>query len=585
MDARHTTLRFIVAATLLFSIGKVGTAQNFERYKPLSLDARPLDARLPEPKDLPEKGSDEVLVASLDALIVLDDPSKVDTHNAFPDATGISIDFESQRSLVHDSGIRSILESHLHQPITLRKLNQLSREIILFYRRCGQPIVDVQIPEQKITAGTVQIVVIESRIGKIWVSGSRFSDAQRLRDQVRYNQVGSRIHESRLEEDLYWLNRSPFRHVDLALDAGEQDGTTDVRFQVTDVLPVRAYAGYEDTGVRTLGLERLYAGLILGNPFGYDGTLGYQYTSDLNFSALHAHAASYNVDFNRDYSLLTYGSWSSVAPSLPPPLDQSGEGWQTGIYLSRFFQRTSMREQAFSIGLDFKSTNNNLEFGGTNVQNSLADLVQINVGYDRLLRARNDNYLIVNHDLYIGPGSGFTSHSSAADFNTIRANTDPSYVYYRGHINGCYELPRNLEFRGGLTGQISSDRLLFSETLGLGGYDTIRGYDQRTLNGDGGWIANLELGFQPWIKRTSRGTSVLRSFVFADLGEAYTRSPVPGEIGDQFISSAGVGMRYAISNRVNLRLDYGHGFNDVPGTQKQDRIHLGLVSLFGPVPR
>lgn len=51
--------------------------------------------------------------------------------------------------------------------------------------------------------------------------------------KVTRSHTGSRIYESCLQEDLYWLNRSPFRQIDLALDAGDQEGTTDVQFWVS----------------------------------------------------------------------------------------------------------------------------------------------------------------------------------------------------------------------------------------------------------------------------------------------------------------------------------------------------------------
>ena len=140
------------------------------------------------------------------------------------------------------------------------------------------------------------------------------------------------------------------------------------------------------------------------------------------------------------------------------------------------------------------------------------------------------------------------------------------------------------EFRANAVGQISNDRLLFSETLGLGGYDSVRGYDQRTLNGDAGWILNLEVGPNPWNAEHFGQQTSTRIFAFSDFGQASTKGSVVGEIGDELISSVGIGLRYSVSNRCNLRLDYGHGFSSPPGVTSRDRIHLGFVMLLGPTP-
>lgn len=584
MDATLTRLSPIFAFGLMTLCLSSANAQDYQRYKPKAFSTNPGSQRLPEPPKLPSGGSDTVIVDSLNAIIVLDDKSKVDPEDAFAEARGVSYNFDAQTSLVYGSEIKQILRRNLGQPITLRRLNEMSRDIIKAYRRCGQPVVDVQIPEQKITSGSVQIVVIESRIDRILVSGGEYSNSCALRDEITNSVVGNRIYESCLQEDLFWLNRSPFRRVELDLQSGSKDQTSDLLFNVHDVRPVRGYVGYEDTGVETLGRERLIGGLVLGDVFGQDGRLGYQYTTDADMSALHAHAASYQVDFGREWSLLAYGSWASSSPTLPAPLIQSGESWQAGLAMSQYAIRTATEEQSISLGIDFKSTDNSLEFGTTNVSTSTADLIQLNIGYDGLWRQRNGNFLSLSYDLNIGPGSGFTSNSSAANFSSIRAATDPSYFYWRSQASARAALGSKFEFRGNAVGQISNDRLLFSETLGLGGYDSVRGYDQRTLNGDSGWILNLEVGPNPWNRERFGQQTSTRIFTFADFGQASTKGSVVGEIGDEIISSVGIGMRYSVSNRCNLRLDYGHAFSSPPGVTSRDRIHLGFVMLLGPTP-
>src|SRR5690606_25274046 len=113
--------------------------------------------------------------------------------------------------------------------------------------------------------------------------------------------------------------------VGVDLKPGGEDGLTDVLFTVDDVFPVRAYVGYDDTGVRALGLERLSTGLTAGNLFGHGDLASYQYTTDSEFRRLHAHAATYTIPVNRDYTFMTYGSWAGVVPSMPSGFNQNGE--------------------------------------------------------------------------------------------------------------------------------------------------------------------------------------------------------------------------------------------------------------------
>ena len=268
------------------------SAQNYERYRPQTLPPGPITRPHLQDAPSPVQGSDRVLLDALDAVIVVDDVSQVDPQHINADAVGLIRRFGDHTSLVYSAAFESVVQQHLNQPVSLRSLNQLSRDIINFYRHNKQPVVDVVIPEQKITGGAVQIVVTESRIGRVMVQGGCYFDPCMVSKWIGCTRRGSRIYEPWIENDLLWLNQNSFRRVGVDLKPGAQPGTTDVYYQVTDVAPVRGYVGYDDTGVQTLGRERLSAGFIYGNAFGNDGTLSYQYTTDGDLRLLHAHALS-----------------------------------------------------------------------------------------------------------------------------------------------------------------------------------------------------------------------------------------------------------------------------------------------------
>ncbi len=293
--------------------------QDFERYKPKLAPPAPHLPTLPTQEQKPASGSDDVLVPRLDAILVVDSTEKIDAKNPLPDAVDVKYDFANAHSLIYSPEAQAILHQNIGQPITLRRLNEIARAIILLYRKCGLPIIDVLIPEQNITSGTVQLVVIESRIGHIQFLGACLTDECYLRNLIRCSQPGDLVRDSVLREDLYWLNRNPFRKVGVDFKPGQQDGTTDILFDVREVRAVRGYVGYEDTGVRSLALERLIAGFMIGNLFGSDGTLGYQYTADPKFTQLEAHAVSFNYEPTREWGLSSYGSWAAAQPDLPPP--------------------------------------------------------------------------------------------------------------------------------------------------------------------------------------------------------------------------------------------------------------------------
>lgn len=583
MNLKNISLIYLLVASVAFLASPV-QAQNFERYRPI--DPPQPQAEFPqlEQELKPITGSDKILLKKLEALIVLDHASKVETGGAAPDATGIVRNFSNRKSLVFSSRFENIVSQYLDQPVSLRSLNQLSRDIILLYRRCGQPVIDVIIPEQKISQGTVQIVVIETRVGRVIVQDGCFFDGCEISKWIHCTRRGGILLESRIENDLFWLNQNSFRQVGVDLKPGSCEGTTDVIFTTKDVFPARGYVGYDDTGVQSLGLSRVYTGFILGNIFNADDTASYQYTSDSDFRKLHAHAATYTNPINRDYAFQTYGSWAASNPTIAGGFLQGGESWQSGFGITRTLEKSRFVDESISFGFDFKATNNNLEFGGINVQNSDAELAQLRLGYQINEQDQCDQYSRFSANAYFSPGRGFSSQNTTAAFSSIRANTTPQYMY--GRIN--YERAKNvgcnwqLAFRG--AAQVTSDRLLFSEMLGFGGYDTVRGYDQRSVNGDHGWLASFEFGPRP-IPLCIRGEKGrLRMYTFLDSGQALLNDPLPGENTEQTMVSAGVGMRMAVAQNISFRMDYGHGFDSVPFYSTSDRLHLGLVWQFGQLP-
>jgi hemolysin activation/secretion protein len=289
---------------------------------------------------------------------------------------------------------------------------------------------------------------------------------------------------------------------------------------------------------------------------------------------------SYRRDWNRCWSFLTYASWAGTTPVADPLFAQNGESWQAAYRLTRYFHRDEWLEHGVRFGMDFKTSNTNLEFGGQQAFASSADVWQFVIGYQYLRRYRDNSYFVFDYDFYFSPGEGWSEGHNEAAYNTLRANTDPHYTYHRLWTERLWNLPHCWQFVARGTAQAASDRLLFSEMLGLGGYDSIRGYDQRTLNADHGWFANFELGPRPY-QFCFPTPSQLRVYGFTDVGTALTIDPVPGEPDDITLVSVGAGMRLAVSNRLSLRLDLAEPLKHVPGLDTERTVHLGLVYRMG----
>ncbi len=491
------------------------------------------------------------------------------------DVAGIEVLSESSLDLLYEPEFRALIEPYLGQPVSMRRLNEMVREIIIYYRDHDQPVVDVSVPQQNITSGVVQIVVLEGRIGNVCVEGANYFDPCQLSNQVWANS-GDTIFESVLNEELWWLNRNPFRSVDLTLTPGENFGETDLVFQVNDQRPWRAYVGYEDTGTRETGLERTIYGFHWGNAFHRDHQLAYQFTAASDFQKLTAHSLVYEMPLaNRDILSFfgTYGEVDTVIDDIP----LAGFGLQASIRYHRDLPALCNAEHHWVLGFDAKRTNTDLEFGGVQVFPATADVYQLMAKY---AQERFDCHgtTFFSGELFFSPG-GLSPGNSSATYQLYRAGATADYFYGRLYVQREQYLRQNLLLNVRATGQLADGNLIPSEQLGFGGYYSIRGYDMRLVNGDNGYIVNVELSSCPiatdWVRCVD---DQLQFLGFYDLGEATLHSPLPGEGRSVQLSSVGVGLRYTAGRRVLLRADYGYPLDlDVLGVDPDGRLHIGAV--------
>ena len=244
--------------------------------------------------------------------------------------------------------------------------------------------------------------------------------------------------------------------------------------------------------------------------------------------------------------------------------------------------RTKCQFDQLQFGFDTKGTNSDLDFGGGTTLQQNVEVVNFMAGLSSQ-QQYCDGMTTYAGDVFVSPGH-LLSQNNTADFSALRANTKAHYIYARGYVERLYEVDCRHDLVVRVTGQIANDRLLPTEQLGFGGYNTIRGYDMRQINGDNGYIANVEYRSKP-IKRCCHGKqSSLTLLTFADLGQQFNWSALANEQDGEFMASVGVGFRYLIDPNCSIRFDYGYPLTNVsPAGQRhndQGRIHLGAILAY-----
>ncbi len=553
-------------------------AQDFERIAPKTPEKSEGKTKLPEQPVPKEEGDEKVLVDKLKGLIFLSSPKQV-TRDGVRDVKGVQV---VNLKLLESSDFRKQFESYLGQPVSLKSLNRLSRNVILFYRQNDRPIVDVSVPEQDITTGVVQIVVVEGRLGQLKTEGNRWFDSKMLKSQVRLRE-GEVVSEKQLTEDLNWLNGNPFRQVSAVFSPGEEPGRTDLVLKTQDRFPVRFYGGWDDSGNDLTGDERWTMGLNWGDAFGLDQQFNYQFTGDSHMTKMVAHSGSWIIPLPWRHRLTFFGSFAETTADLPLPFNLNGKSWQTSVRYAVPLPSFGPYSHEWTGGWDFKRSNNNLEFGGANVFNTTTEVAQWVFEYNSRLK---DDWGATSFGaaLIFSPG-GTTELNKDIFFSASRRSALAEYMYEKLSVERATKLPWDFTWTVKGSYQFADGNLLGSEQLGLGGYSSVRGYDEREANGDEGYLISTEIRTPP----VSLGALVgiegardqLQFLGFYDYGSTYNRILLPGEDPHIQLAGAGPGLRYSISPWFTLRFDYGWQLYDTGlNTRYNSRAHIGIVLAY-----
>ena len=535
-----------------------------------------------ESKPLSGHADNEVLVSHLKGIFLLSNPKKVRHEGVTSPRTVEPGDVALAKSPDFDAAV----QPYIGQPVTMKSLAELTRSIVAFFRDHDRPVVNVFVPEQSITSGFVQIVVVISRVEKVDATGARYFSNQMLRSEVQLRPEEP-ISGSQLRSDLAWINRNPFLQSDILMAPGNAPGTTDLLLRTQDRFPLRVYTGFEDSGNQFTGDDRVLTGFNYGNLFGIGQQLSYQFTTGLDTNKFTAHSGTYVIPLPWRHQLTFFGSYSNSFANLGPDLSSGGVNWQVSGRYEVPLPGSDHFTESVTAGFDFKRSNTDLIFGVATVSNVFTDVDQFVLGYQA---SYQDDYGSTSASAtgFWSPG-GLSNNNDDTDYMATRAEARSDYTYGIFSLNRVTRLP--FDFTWTLRGlfQESDANLLPSEQLGLGGYATVRGYDERTANGDNGFLVSTELATPPVSIAEFLGIKKVKDQLqflgFVDYGGTSLHQITPADINpNSNLLGVGPGLRYVINPYVSIRFDYGFQMTDTTDyintgfdSHHHSRGHLGVL--------
>jgi len=564
--------RIFIAGIVGLLLAPMAWGQDAERLAPKVPPSNP-PAKIQPPAPTSQPQGNQVIVPQLQGLVFIDSPDKVRQTST---AHGVDV---SQIALLNSPSFTAAASAYLGKPLTLSKLNEICQFVVVYCRGIDRPVVDAIVPQQDVTTGTVQILVLQGHVGKVRAEGNRFFPSKMLTSEVRAK-AGDEISQSHLLNDVDWLNRNPFRRSDLVLERGAEFGQTDVVLETEDHFPIRVYGGYENTGTVATGEDRWLTGINWGEAFGLDDQLNYQYTMGGNMERFQAHSGSYVAPLPWHDVLTVFGNWSASDVQTDPNILQNGQSWQLSARYEIPLAKVCNISQSVLLGGDFKRSNTNADFGGTSVYSSYVDVVQFMVGYNASsVDSRGSGDLSLEG--YVSPGD-IGAQDNRADYQNARVGADSQYIYGRVTADRTTNLPADFSWVTRAQAQLASSALLGSEQLGVGGMDSVRGYLEREGNGDDGILFSNELHTPPLSFFKIAGRKDQLYFLgFIDYGIAWTRDAQAGQPSQENFLGVGPGISYHLGPWLSV--DYGYGWRLAagdPSVHASGRNHLRILASF-----
>ncbi len=444
------------------------------------------------------------------------------------------------------------------------------------YASRGYSAVHVLLPEQELEAGTVHFQVIEGHYGKIIVKDNRFVSEQNALDAIPSVRSGGVPRAKQVGRELRLANENPARQLNVVLKAGEKDDEVDANVLVTDSNPELWTMTLDNSGSVETGRSRLGLAYRHANLFDSDHVAQVNVQVSPQFmSRVKVLGGSYKVPlYDRGHSVEVFGGYSNVT-SLVGTTNFQGGGL---IFSSRYnipLERWGTFDPRVSLGVDWRKFDKIKMTGVAQPLYNDIIVTPLSVAYSAQGKAGSGD---VNFNTSFAMNVPLMSKGKSADFANydLVNSTKPTATYKAIRFGAGYftAFAGDWQFRTAMNGQWSGDTLIQAEQMRLGGADGVRGFSEGSETGEVGMRYNIET-YSPSFETSG---AKLRGLVFVDGGTVKAKAG-----GSTNVSSAGFGLRSAITDTSSLRVDAGRiikAGNDPQQLKGDWRIHAALSASF-----
>ena len=446
------------------------------------------------------------------------------------------------------------------------------------------------------STNTLGVLVDEGRFGEIGVlfedekeDGTWFSRKQIL-SRFRKIEPGAPFNYGRLREVLFDVNSHPDLTIDTSVNVRrpiEGEGGdrriaryADLDFTVKESFPLHMVWEVNNYGMEEVEEWQTSLTLQYLNLTQHDDVL--TFSPSMSFGAeLMSFAGSYMLphDYWRGGNTTLYGGYSSLdVDNIVPRLDLEGTGWFVGLQHSENIYDSDRHLWSVSAGVLWRYIEDRYTALGYKLNKRSVSILPVSLALS--YTGKKADFLGGRNFATI---QGLVNVMTSGDsLDEMWTDADKNYKILRWQmarlqpVFGWYDPKTDLDLHQWILflkveGQYSPDTLIPVEKLSMGGYNCMRGYRTRGYLGDWGFYGTAELRTPLLVDtvsslfgdRTDKSPIDRLQFLgFVDYGWTCFNDLPSGYDDNEFIYSAGLGARVALTSHTQLRCDVAFPLRD-----------------------
>ncbi len=499
-------------------------------------------------------------------------------------------------------GWEELSQEVLGRPMSSAELEEFRLRVLSVLQKDGYLFSQVELGEEMPSDGVLKIKVAGGQLGEFSVRrhGRHYSPRQIIAklsgrsSTFNYAEFCRRLSAANSEDLKIDVTLKPtYRNNQLMVDV-------DVDYE--DSLPLHGSLALVNAAApEAKSSLQLRGGLQMLNLARCDDVLSLHYVTNGDVGGeVNAIYGVYQLPVGEKWALTLFGSWSDSAyDEVFHDLDILGRGYSCGFQWERELYQDRRRRLALMFGWRYASTQNRLRLNSELMEQgkSRVSMPFLGVSYSESIP---DSWHGINFATLklSGNRAGMLGASEAAAFRSEGRGADGTLWQTRLAAARLQRLFAGEESPGKWTLFIQLNALYSSEAAPnacrdyLGGYETIRGYQEAETSGDILLHGSLELRTQLMGKCAPEAGAVnagghchLQGLLFTDFGLAVNHDdnlPENGRRRHTQLVSAGAGLRLGWGDSLQVALDYALPLrrHATPDTPSHGRWHFAVRLSF-----